>query len=187
MQLEDLNSYEITRPAFFIQASKSLAQYIDNPPDNNSTFSDELSLRKQFCPRLFDAFNASKKPLKKRSQVERLTLKQKLLEDVESNIAAAEAQFEGEKRLGTDVLPSDPDACMGKLGSMEDELHTQIRALQLKLKHVGYALDTMETIKKNKLELGLFDKTLYMEMPKHVDRAGKNKKARFEEARLPDI
>jgi hypothetical protein len=178
MQLEDLNSYEIIRPAFLIQSSKSLAKYIDCPPDNNSTFSGELSLRKQFCPRLFDAFNESKKPLKNRSLDERLHLKQKLLEDVESNVAAADAQFEGEKRLGTDILPSDPDACIERLGCMEEELHTQIRSLQLKLKHVGFAQDALESIKKNKLELDAIDKTPFMSLPQEL--AGKNKKARRE-------
>ncbi len=130
MQLEDLNSYVVIRPGDFIHASKILSAYIDYPPEDNLTFSYNLSQHKRFCPRLFDAFGESKKPLKKRSRDERVYLKQKLLEDMEANIAAADAQFGGEKRLGTDILPSDPDACMERLGHMKSELHTQIQALE---------------------------------------------------------
>ena len=169
MQLEDLNSYVVIRPGDFVHASKILSAYIDFPPEDNLTFGYNLSQHKRFCPRLFDAFGESKKPLKKRSRDERVYLKQKLLEDMEDNIAAADAQFGGEKRLGTDILPSDPDACMERLGQMESELHTQIQALERKLRHVGSAQDTLELIQKNKLELDAFDKTPFMTMPKEEE------------------
>ena len=159
MQLEDLNSYVLICPGDFLHGSRILSAYLDNPPVDNSTFIYNLSQHKTFCPRLFDAFGESKKPLKKRSVDERAYLKEKLLEDVEANVAAANAQFGGEKRLGTHILPSDPEACMERLADMENELHTQIQALQLKLKHVGFAQDTLESIRKKQRELEAFDKT----------------------------
>jgi hypothetical protein len=179
MQLEDLNSYVIICPGDFLHSGKILSVYIDCPPEDNLTFSYNLSQHKRFCPRLFDAFGESKKPLKKRSRDERVYLKQKLLEDMEANIAAADAQFGGEKRLGTDILPSDPDACMERLGHMESELHAQIQALERKLGHVGSAQDTLESIQKKKLELDAFDKTPFMTLPqKEEEHSVDKKKAR---------
>ena len=177
MQLEDLNSYEIIRPIYFIQASKRLVAFIDCPPEENSIFSDNLTQNKRFCPMLFEAFGEMKKPLKKRSLDERAYLKEKLLEDVEANVAAANAQFGGEKHIGTHILPSDPDACMERLDNMESEIHTKIQALQLKLKQVGFAQDTLELIQKNKVELEAFDKTPFTRSLQQEQPALKRKKA----------
>ncbi len=96
MQLEDLNSSVIFHPSEFVDACMLLAVNIDTPAENNKTFSRNLHHYKEFCPKLFNEFVESKKPLKKRSLDERAYLEQKRLEDFEANIAAADAQFWGE-------------------------------------------------------------------------------------------
>jgi len=178
MQLQDPNSFSIACPRDFANACLFLAQTIGTPAEKNNTFSQDLHRYQEFCPRLFDAFNESKKPLNKRSLDERLHLKQKLIEDFEANITAADAQFGGAKLLGTDTLPSDPKECLERLIQMEKEVFTQIKTLELKLRYVESAQKTMEKILKRKLELDAIDKTPFMSFPQEL--AGKNKKARRE-------
>ena len=66
---------------------------------------------------------------------------------------------------------------MERLDNMESEIHTKIQALQLKLKQVGFAQDTLELIQKNKVELEAFDKTPFTRSLQQEQPALKRKKA----------
>ena len=165
MQLADADYNSIIRPSDFISQGKRLAQTIDSPPENELVFSLYLHNAGDLFPKLQAAFNESKKPLKKRSKDERLQLKQALLEDVRRNMAAAKEQFEGEKLLDTETLPSDPERCIERLEKMEDGLNEQLFALQRKIRSIQYAMGALERMKSSQRELEGFDESAYTSTP----------------------
>ena len=178
MQLNKIDSSGIAQPGEFIYRGKVLAGYIDNPPDNKLVFSDYLSDHRNstLFPRLNEAFNDLKKPLKKQSTEERKYLKGKLWEDVKANIADASAQFEADKLLESEVLPSDPNACMECLEKMEHDVHDQIRELNVKLVSIGRAMANVEFIQKRKRELEAYDESIFTSIPSDIAEPPNKKK-----------
>ena len=179
MQLAKADINEIVRPSYFLNVGKELANYIDRPHADDYAFSMRLRDCKKFFPKLIAAVGESKKPLRKQSIEERTHLKEKLLEDIRTSSAAAKAELDGEKRLGSEEFPSDPDECLRFLDSKEDSLHEQMERIQSTLRELNYVRTVLELVQKSKRELADFDESLYTSTPSEAESLPSKKPKRL--------
>jgi hypothetical protein len=169
MQLADVDVSNIIRPTDFLFTGKSMALFIDNPPADDAFFKDDWERRKKFFPKLTTAFDESEKPLSQRSIEERVYLKEKLLEDMRTNVAAVKAELDGDKRLGSEEFPSDPDESIQFLDAKEDSLCKQMEKIKSTLQELSRARAVLKHIQKMKSYLlTQYDESFYMSMPQHL-------------------
>ncbi len=169
MQLAKADINEIVRPSNFLNVGKQLAAYIDRPPAGDNAFNVRLNDYKRFFPKLIAAVGESKKPLRKQSIQERAHLKEKLLEDIRTNTTAAKAELDGEKRLGSEEFPSDPDECLRFLDSKEDSLYEQMEKIQSTARELRHVRIVLELVQKSKRELADFDESIYTSTPSEAE------------------
>ena len=165
MQLADVDSNDIICPSAFIINGKQLALCIRYPPDNVCVFVDRLTRSKRFFPKLFSAFHEKKTPLRKRTDAERNYLGEKLFEDMQANVAAARAELSGDKLLGAEVFPSDPNEGIPFLDSKEDSLVEQMREIESAVHKLGRIRPVLERIQKSSHELEDYDESFFVFKP----------------------
>jgi hypothetical protein len=165
MQLAGADFNDIIRPSDFIIHGKQLALCIRHPPDNITVFVNRLNDNKRFFPKLFSAFHEKKTPLRRRTDAECTYLGEKLLEDMQTNVAAARAELSGEKLLGAEVFPSDPDEGIPFLDSKEDLLVEQMKEIESAVHKLGRIRPVLERIQKSSRELEDYDESFFVFKP----------------------
>ena len=166
MQLNAYEQGDLNRHCEFLDAGKKLALAIDQPHAFKREFDCYVLQGECFFPKFMRALGVSGTPLHGMSKDERMNLKLVLLDDMQDNISAANAVFMGEKLIGAEVLPSDPDECMLYFDPMEKSLHNQIATLRTTLVKIQDARTVVKCMQCGRRALESFDESVYTEMPR---------------------
>jgi len=166
MQLAEMDYRDVARASEFLHYGKMLALSIDMPLEDDRNFESCL-LRFGEClfPKLERAFRASPMQMAHRSKEERTHLKRQLHEDMRDNISAISAALVGDKRLGSERLPSDPDECMQHLDHMEDAAYAEVERLRRRLAKIAHAREMVRRMQRGVNELAEFKESVFVSEP----------------------
>lgn len=177
MQLAEMDYRDVVRTSEFLHYGKMLAQSIDMPLEDDRNFeSCLLRYGEYFFPKLERAFRASPTQLAHRSREDRAHLKRQLLEDMRDNVSTISAVLTGEKRLGSERLPSDPSECMQQLDRMEDAAYAEVERLRRRLTKIAHAREMARRMQRGVHELAEFKESVFASEPLEFARPLKKHK-----------
>ncbi len=94
------------------------------------------------------------KPISKLNEAKRMGLKLTLAQDVSPLLAEVDTVVDSEKRLNAELLPTEPVACMTRIGELKAEVKRKINDLQQELETLDGAEHVIQTLQRVQTQAG---------------------------------